>query len=322
MTEYQLDSKMLELYWRFVAERRAMQLRRDAGAMPPWTTDDTLRWNRFTNVYRIEDRVSQYLVSNVLYNQEWSAEDLVFRAILFRIFNLPATWDFLVAEFGEPRWATFHHHWEQWADAVAARRESGIKVFNGAYLIAGVHTYHHLGKEHNWLYLLNHMMVNGVYGHVLAAPTYRDVYQALLRYEMVGPFLAMQWLTDINYSPAIAFSENEWVMPGHGAVRGLTKLGLIRQGDSGASGIEWLRERFQSSLAERNLRFDPLGGRRWPSLMDIQNSLCEYDKYARAVAPWVGNGPAKIKQRFDQFDAWTHRPPVDYRYPPKWAMEK
>src|SRR5436309_9696790 len=60
-------SAVYATYWRFAGERQAIFFRRLAGDPFPWSTDPILCSYRFTNAYRAADRVSQYLIRNVIY---------------------------------------------------------------------------------------------------------------------------------------------------------------------------------------------------------------------------------------------------------------
>ena len=42
---------------------------------------------KFTNAYRASDRVSQYLIRNVIYEGSQSSEEVFFRTLLFKIFK-------------------------------------------------------------------------------------------------------------------------------------------------------------------------------------------------------------------------------------------
>lgn len=81
-------------YWRFAAARHEVYLRRLRGEPPPWTNDPVIGTWRFTNVYRIADRVSQYLIRNVIYVGSQDADEVVFRVLLFKWFNRISTWSF------------------------------------------------------------------------------------------------------------------------------------------------------------------------------------------------------------------------------------
>src|SRR5882757_2662938 len=87
-----LASAVFDSYWQFAAERQAIFFRRISGEAAPWTEDEILSTFRFTNAYRASDRVSQYLIRHVIYDGDHSAQDLVFRIILFKLFNKIETW--------------------------------------------------------------------------------------------------------------------------------------------------------------------------------------------------------------------------------------
>ena len=73
----------------------------------PWTADPILATYRFTNCYRAADRVSQYLIKEVIYRGSQDADEVLFRILLFRFFNRISTWELLRSAFGELSWATF-----------------------------------------------------------------------------------------------------------------------------------------------------------------------------------------------------------------------
>ena len=59
---------VFETYWRFAAARQQVYLARLRGDPGPWTADPILAKYRFTNCYRAADRVSQYLIKEVIDN--------------------------------------------------------------------------------------------------------------------------------------------------------------------------------------------------------------------------------------------------------------
>ena len=57
---------------------------------------------KFCNSYRASDRVSQYLIKNVIYNgKKYSNQDMIFRIILFKLFNKERTWEILCNKLGD-----------------------------------------------------------------------------------------------------------------------------------------------------------------------------------------------------------------------------
>src|SRR5476651_2489302 len=84
-----------DTYWRFAAERQEIFFARAAGKLPPWTDDEILAEFKFTNAYRAADRVSQFLIRHVIYDDERPPdnEDVFFRTMLFKLFNKIETWN-------------------------------------------------------------------------------------------------------------------------------------------------------------------------------------------------------------------------------------
>ncbi|MES2850551.1 MAG: nucleotide kinase domain-containing protein [Bacteroidota bacterium] len=108
-----------DTYWKFAAERQSIYMKRLRGEKLPWTNDAILSKYKFTNVYRITDRVSQYLVRNVIYNPNLPSdhEEVFFRIMMFKIFNKIETWELLVSKFGLLSYSTYdienimHKNW-------------------------------------------------------------------------------------------------------------------------------------------------------------------------------------------------------------------
>ena len=56
-----------DAYWRFAARRHEIFLRRTRGDSEPWSDDVILQRFKFCNTFRATDRVSQYLIREVIY---------------------------------------------------------------------------------------------------------------------------------------------------------------------------------------------------------------------------------------------------------------
>src|SRR6202167_4437794 len=68
-------------YWRFAAERQRLFFRRLSGFSGVLTDDQILRCFKYTNAYRASDRVSQYLIRNVIYRSHLPSDE---REVFFR----------------------------------------------------------------------------------------------------------------------------------------------------------------------------------------------------------------------------------------------
>lgn len=72
-----------DTYWRFAAERQEIFFKRVKEQNPPWTEDKILSLFKFTNAYRVTDRVSQYLIKNVIYSEVKNPDDVFFSHFTF-----------------------------------------------------------------------------------------------------------------------------------------------------------------------------------------------------------------------------------------------
>lgn len=311
----QLSEERLRAFWSYVAARRRLELARRTGN-PPWTTDPTLAQYRFTNVYRVSDRVSQYLLRSVLYTPTASPrpEEQVFRAVLFRMFNLPDTYLAFCRELDEAPNLT---NWDpaRYGTVLDRRMRSGVRVWNGAYMMQGERGE---AKHHTYLKIIDQMVRDRLFDEIPHLPDKpARVFNLLRGYPRIADFLAMQFTTDIGYTSAVTWHEDQFVVAGHGAVRGARKAlpYLVTGKPRPEYLIAYLWQSQEASLPD----FPWLGGTRRLSLMDIQNCLCEFDKYTRVAHPeWEPAGGAKQpKQLFSHMGAVPLWEPM---YPPKWGI--
>ena len=100
--------EVYDLYWYFACERQNIFWKKINGESAPWTEDKILQEYKFCNSYRVNDRVSQYLLKNVIYNgKKYSNEDMLFRILLFKLFNKESTWELLLNNFSDITLKTF-----------------------------------------------------------------------------------------------------------------------------------------------------------------------------------------------------------------------
>lgn len=307
-------SEVFDTYWRFAAARQAMYVRRLEGCPSPWTEDPILREHRFTNVYRAADRVSQFLIGDVIYTDRAPCDvhDVVFRILLFKLFNRVDTWRALENSLGEISWNSFE--FGRYADALDGAAMDG-PVYSAAYVMPPPH----LGersKRLNHLRLLERIMRDGFAVFIEGGPGLECVYERLRSYPSMGRFLAFQFTIDLNYSDAMEASEDEFVVAGPGACDGIVKCF-----GSAARGIEpdmirYMADTQESHFARLGLDFPGLFGRRL-QLIDCQNLFCEVDKYARVAHPTISgiSGRTRIKQKFKPLAE-----PLRAFFPPKWRL--
>ena len=83
------QTEAYKYYWKFATERQNIFFNRINNINKnEFTEDEILQEYKFTNAYRASDRVSQFLIKEVIYNDNnYSNEDVLFRIILFKLFN-------------------------------------------------------------------------------------------------------------------------------------------------------------------------------------------------------------------------------------------
>ncbi len=302
-----------DLFWHFLCERQSIYFRRLAGRDEPWTADPILRHYRFTNVYRAADRVTQFLIAHVIRRSDPNPEDLVFRILLYKLFNKIETWQLL-----ERRLGSIHHrefsigHYRSILDEARAR---GRKLYSPAYIIP-MPALGEGNKHRNHLKLLELVLTTGLPAKLAEAKSLEAAYHLLRQYPSIGPFLAFQFAIDLNYSELLSFSEMEFVVAGPGAVRGIHKCFPEMDGHDDAYVIRATLERANEELTRRGLKFWSLWGRDL-QLVDCQNVFCEVDKYLRVALPGIGSShwPTRIKRLYR-----PNADPLGYSFPAKWQL--
>jgi thymidylate kinase len=306
-----------DTYWRFAAERQAIFFRRQNGSTPPWTHDPILAQYKFTNAYRASDRTSQYLIKNVAYSGDQSPEEILFRVLLFKTFNRIETWELLTAELGKVQYADYK--FSDYDRVLTHAMSQGQTIYSAAYIMtSGRSAYGSQRKHRNHLRLIEEMMREDLAQRIPGAKSMCQVYETLLSYPTIGPFLAYQYATDINYTGLTRFSEMEFVVPGPGARDGLRKCFADFGGLTESDLIRLVTERQNVEFERLGILFPSLWGRPL-QLIDCQNLFCEVDKYARVKHPEVAglSGRTRIKQRYEP----TIKP-LGFWYPPSWGLNE
>lgn len=308
---------VFDSYWRFAAERQNVFRQRLEGKPAPWTVDPVIAIHKFTNSYRASDRVSQYLIRNVIYRKDLpdSPSEVLFRTLLFKLFNKIETWELLEHTFGEITYKEYK--FEHYDKALSQAMNAGGRIYSAAYIMPpSSSVFGYPAKHQNHLRLLERMMTDDLAGQLSRLKKMQSAFELLKSYPSIGNFLAYQFVTDINYSEITDFSEMDFVVPGPGALDGLRKCFADRANFNEAQLIRLMAENQEKEFERLGIKFQSLWGRRL-QLIDCQNIFCEVDKYARVTHPEVSgiSGRTRIKQKFSPTGA-LDRP----WYPPKWGI--
>ena len=272
--------------------------------------------HKFTNAYRASDRVSQYLIRRVIYRPDLPDDpvEVVFRTLLFKLFNKIETWELLEKSLGPLTYAAYS--FKRYDQVLGKAMARGQKIYSAAYIMPSGGSLGHERKHRNHLTLIERMIAGDLPARLAGAGSMQQAFNVIRRYPTIGDFLAYQYVTDINYSAVTDFTEMEFVVPGPGAIDGIRKCFADTGGMSDAAVIRIVAERQEAEFDRLGLDFQTLWGRRL-QLIDCQNLFCEVDKYARVVHPEANgaSGRTRIKQKFR-----PHPDPIDYWYPPKWGI--
>lgn len=262
------------VYW--IKEREAIRIAKERGDPQPWTEDQFLQAYRFCNVRRRDDRVSRWLLENLYIDHDHPL--LWLQACVARWINWPPTlqeiedmWNY---DTLKPAW------FAEVGNIIDARVDRGEKAWTGAYMIHSLQS--PMGKG---LWLLT-KAIQPLYDDKAKFEEFfkredRTVEQAMKLFDGAfnhGSFMAGQIVADWTYTPLLQSASDlyTWAPVGPGSSRGMNKLHerpkdrLMKQ------------DQFTDELQElMTSMFD--AAEFIPSLTahDIQNCLCEWDKYTR-----------------------------------------
>jgi hypothetical protein len=269
------------VYW--ITEREVIRNRREAGHPVPWTSDPILGNYRFCNVRREDDSVTRH-IAKTWREPHANDQNLWFAMTIARLINWPDTLD----ELGYP--ASWDR--ERFKKVLTYRMQRGEQVFGPAYVIPNGGSskpkvdyladaiLHRLWKARE------HMSPSC--GTTLAAYCAR-----LMDFDGVGSFLAGQVVADLKYVEPLR-SAQDWTsfaISGPGSRRGLNRI-MCRPIDAPWAEPAWRRAFGEFDAAIRpELHRLGLGDLH---CQDLQNCLCEVDKYLRGT---LGEGKPKRKFR-------------------------
>lgn len=282
------------LHW--VRERHQIYLRRKNGYPPPWTTDPILTSVFFTNPYREHDKTTIWFKD---YTRQPLMENksCLFATIAFRWFNLPSTGEILLGE-------NYLHDWEDtWPRTnlltdwdlntamyrLKAWQNAGNKIFTGAFNISNSGSTKDKISRVCEDYLQPAWEACGPDGWMckdLWNRSYEGKLTLALLHEFLSSlpgfggsgFMCAQVVCDLKYTRFASSAPDwwTWCSPGPGSIKGLNRF-LGRPVDSPKAKdfldqVNHIRELLGKVLS-RYPRFHA---------QDVQNCLCEFDKYEEA----------------------------------------
>lgn len=310
-------SVVYDHYWIFATKRQDLFFNRYNNLYMNCSGDEVLNTYKFTNTYRASDRVSQYLIRNVIYNGDQNIREVFFRVLLFKLFNRIETWEYLLSTFGKVTLKSFDI--EKYDQALTRYKSQGNRVYSAAYIMPSRAGKEHYDYKHTMhLCLIKEMLNDDLPDKIVDSKSLESIYQLLLSYKGIGKFLAFQYAIDLNYSNIVDFDENDFVVAGPGALNGIKKCFIDVGKYTPEDIINFMVDNQEREFERLGLDFKTLWGRELKPI-DCQNIFCEVDKYARVVFPEYSGvtGRSRIKQKYKVNDK-----PIDYFYPPKWGINE
>jgi hypothetical protein len=287
------------LYW--VKEREAIRLRKnEADWQAGWTSDSILATYRFCNVRRRDDKVSVWLRANVLRENYLSYDPALFMmfSAWCRWINWPPT---IIKVMGEGFYPAKEINWTKLGQFL--NKIEG-KTYTGAYMVLAPKKAMRLTKG---VFISKKVVYEGLkpITDFLGArtnrtgiircptPTRKVIWELLHDRLFWGEFMSGQIVDDWSWTPLLAGAADHyiWAPQGPGSVRGYNRLlgnqPLTKKPDRDTwcgQLIEWR----QAIISNLGPQYEDL------TLMDVQNCLCEVDKYLRVKA---GEGRPRSKYK-------------------------
>ncbi|WP_027418699.1 nucleotide kinase domain-containing protein [Crocinitomix catalasitica] len=306
---------VFDTYWKFAVERQNIfynKIHKESLL----TNDVILQEYKFTNVYRVLDRVSQYLISDVIYRHDNDPRNILFRILLFKIFNKIETWDYLEHELDGISYDSFD--FDRYDNVLTSLLDNKVSIYSAAYIMASAKSrYGQRRKHQNHLLMIEEMIEDGLAEKLMRSKDMKEGYELMLCYPSIGTFLAYQLITDINYSEITNYSEMEFVKAGPGAIEGIQKCFSDIGNKSYEDIIRYVTNTQEYHFQRLDLNFSYLNKRKL-RLIDCQNIFCEVAKYSRVAHPEFSglNGRKRIKQKYK-----PKSKEIQYCFPNKWNLE-
>lgn len=277
------------LYW--IRERHNIYLRRRAGFKKPWTDDEILQSYFFTNPYRENDKVTVWFRKNVR-DPLRNDPAVLFATVCFRWFNYIPTGEVLKRNDLLKNWSSVRA-----TKALAKVRNSGDKVFTGAYLIKSPTGFDKVtgicqciqnvweGRER----LINACRFNSL----------EVLWGQLCTFPFLGGFMSYEIVTDIRHTGLLCKATDimTWAHAGPGAARGLVRMSGGTPVNNSSGGVHRNHPVPKNSVLEIHRLMKEVNynlSRFNFEMRDVEHSLCEWDKYERLL--W---GEGRSKRRYN-----------------------
>ncbi len=269
-----MEPKETLAYW--IEERTSVLMEKEGGMEKPWSDDPIFQTVYFCNVRRENDKVTKWIRN--CYTMEFFGKNYDLAIVASRLFNLPET----LSDISN---ALLVFSPEDMLAILNTKRDLKEQIWGGAYVI----TTHGI-KMSKALYCVNVLEEANQILPLDGVSSCDTAYHLLMGLDGIGSFLAAQIVADLKNTD------------GHGLRNALDWHDFAAHGPGSLRGLGWFHER---KFTPNTFMAGLLTCRAWlensPAAyivkhicnQDLQNCLCEYDKYMR-----VKNGTGRSKRRY------------------------
>ncbi len=250
-----LDDERSKLYLHYITERQAVLKKRQQGFLYPWTNDEIIKNNSFTNNHRFNDRYTRYVLENIINDENSSLSDRIYKSLLSRIYNCQGFCQ--LVNISNP---------DFWNEQVVAENVKKLEnpevkdgqIYTKAYRIIQPKVCykklypnnHH--KAHALLYIND---LRKQFGETIV--NLFQSFNAKQCYDWIrsnvrgaGKFIGYQMFVDISYFKEIPFSDRLFVVSGPGCTRGFEYLYKDWNGLNIEELLWWHRNHFEDILKQ------------------------------------------------------------------------
>lgn len=266
---HNIHEKNANAFCKFISARERHRVAKVAGRAVD-KPDAIISKFRFCNVRRNDDRVTKWIHENYL--ERWRGhKDLWFALVVARLFNNEETLNDILRE-------VLPFNSGKMALTLSKRKAKGKKNFNAAYIVSTN------GRAMDKVEYVVRFILEPLWADKarLSKDIHRtewleDVHKILMLQNGMASFMAAQVVADLKYADPKRWRDfDTFVASGPGSKRGLNRVmgrpvAQPWREDEFRDELLKLRERINATLTT----WEPI------TAQDIQNCLCEYDKYER-----------------------------------------
>ncbi|CDU22482.1 related to SET2-Histone methyltransferase [Sporisorium scitamineum] len=295
-----LNEEAFKTFFQYAHDRHDVFLKRKQGKpQEEWTDDPVLSSTKFANIYRVLDRSTQYVLTQVVQDGPQELEEVCFRIFLFRSFARISTYEVIKGALGgPPTLASFSP--AAYENILMSHIGAGNPVYGSSYFIPAPREFRTQYPFQSTLRLIQLMIRMRLPDRLAGLHHMHDAHALLSTFPSLGPFLAMQLLLDLNLSEHFDFSEEEFAACGPGSRNCLVDIfGKFVSGFE-LEAMRWIQDNQDHYWAKYGITDVPhLCPARKPGLnvVDIEHTLCEVFKYRRAKSRLEAASAAKRGKR-------------------------